>query len=79
MKLFIIASYTRCLLACSSQVPGMLRRFMQVMGSSTGLTLKRVATSIILFAGHVAHMGQESVQGFGGKARRTETTRKTKA
>jgi hypothetical protein len=32
---------------------------MQVMGSSTGLILKRVATSIILFAGHVARMGQE--------------------
>jgi hypothetical protein len=31
------------------------------------------------WAGHVAHMGEESVQGFGGKARRKETTWKTKA
>jgi hypothetical protein len=28
-------------------------------------------------AGHVARMGEESVQGFGGKARRKETIRKT--
>jgi hypothetical protein len=32
------------------------------------------------WAGHVAHMGGEkSVQGFGGKARKKETTWKTKA
>jgi hypothetical protein len=31
------------------------------------------------WAGHVARMGEESVQGFGGKARRKETTGKTKA
>jgi hypothetical protein len=34
------------------------------------------------WAGHVAHMdgrGEKSVQGFGGKARRKETTWKTKA
>jgi hypothetical protein len=31
------------------------RRFMQVMESSTGWTLKRVATSIILFAWNVCH------------------------
>jgi hypothetical protein len=30
-------------------------------------------------AGHVARMREESVQGFGGKARRKETTWKTKA
>jgi hypothetical protein len=31
------------------------------------------------WAGHVACMGEESVQGFDGEARRKETTRKTKA
>jgi hypothetical protein len=31
------------------------------------------------WAGHVARMGEESVQGFGGKARRKATTGKTKA
>jgi hypothetical protein len=31
------------------------------------------------WAGHVARMGQESVQGFGVKARRKETAPKTKA
>jgi hypothetical protein len=30
------------------------------------------------WAGHVARMGEESVQGFGGKARRKETAGKTK-
>jgi hypothetical protein len=31
------------------------------------------------WAGYVARMGEEIVQGFGGKARRKETTRKTEA
>jgi hypothetical protein len=31
------------------------------------------------WAGHVARMGEEYVQGFGGKARRIETTWETKA
>jgi hypothetical protein len=31
------------------------------------------------WVGHVARMGEKSVQGFGGKARRKETTRKTEA
>jgi hypothetical protein len=30
------------------------------------------------WAGHVARMGEKSVQGFGGKAQRKESTRKTK-
>jgi hypothetical protein len=31
------------------------------------------------WAGHAARMGEECVQGFGGKARRKETTQKTEA
>jgi hypothetical protein len=33
----------------------------------------------IRWAGHVAHMGEESLQGFDGKARRKEATWKIKA
>jgi hypothetical protein len=33
--------------------------------------------TIIRWAGHVAYMGKKSVQGFGAKVRRKETTRKT--
>jgi hypothetical protein len=33
--------------------------------------------TIIRWAGHVTYMGKKSVQGFGAKVRRKETTRKT--
>jgi hypothetical protein len=43
-------------------------------------TIRQVKSRRMRWAGHVARMGGEkSVQGFGGKARRKETTGKTKA
>jgi hypothetical protein len=41
--------------------------------------IRQVQSRRMKWAGHVARMGEESVQGFGGKARRKETTGKTKA
>jgi hypothetical protein len=41
--------------------------------------IRQIKSKRMRWAGHVACMGEESVQGFGGKARRKETTRKTKA
>jgi hypothetical protein len=42
--------------------------------------IKQIKSRRMRCEGHVARMGEErSVQGFGGKARRKETTRKTKA
>jgi hypothetical protein len=43
--------------------------------------IRQVKSRRMRWAGHVARMGEESksVQGFGGKARRKETIRKTKA
>jgi hypothetical protein len=38
-----------------------------------------IKSGIMRWAGRVARMGEEIVQGFGGKARRKETTWKTKA
>jgi hypothetical protein len=40
--------------------------------------IRQIKSRKMRWAGHVARMGEEkSVQGFGGKARRRETTRKT--
>jgi hypothetical protein len=42
--------------------------------------IRQIKSRQMRWAGHVARMGKErSVQGFGGKARRKETTGKTKA
>jgi hypothetical protein len=41
--------------------------------------IKQMNSRGMRWAGHVARMGEESVQGFGGKTRRKETTWKTKA
>jgi hypothetical protein len=42
--------------------------------------IRQVKSRRLRWAGHVARMGEEiKVQGFGGKARRKETTWKTKA
>jgi hypothetical protein len=41
--------------------------------------IMQVKSRRMRWAGHVARMGEESVQGFGGKARRKETAGKTKA
>jgi hypothetical protein len=41
--------------------------------------IRQVKSRRMRWAGHVARMGEKSVQGFGGKARRKETTGKTKA
>jgi hypothetical protein len=41
--------------------------------------IRQIKTRRMRWAGHVARMGgKKRVQGFGGKARRKETTRKTK-
>jgi hypothetical protein len=39
--------------------------------------IRQVKSRRMRWTGHVARMGEESVQGFGGKARRKETTGKT--
>jgi hypothetical protein len=39
--------------------------------------IRRVKSRTVRWAGHLEHMGEENVQGFGGKARRKEATRKT--
>jgi hypothetical protein len=41
--------------------------------------IRQVKSRRMRWAGHVARMGEESVQSFGGKARRKETAGKTKA
>jgi hypothetical protein len=41
--------------------------------------ISQIKSRRMRWARHVARMGEESVQGFGGKARRKETTCKTKA
>jgi hypothetical protein len=41
--------------------------------------IRQIKSRRIRWAGHVARMGEECVQGFDGKARRKETTWKTKA
>jgi hypothetical protein len=41
--------------------------------------IRQIKSGRMWWAGHVARMRTKSVQGFGGKARRRETTRKTKA
>jgi hypothetical protein len=40
--------------------------------------IRQVKSRLMRWAGDVARMGEERVQGFGGKARRKETTGKTK-
>jgi hypothetical protein len=40
--------------------------------------IRQVKSRRMRWAGHVARMGEESVQDFGGKARRKETTWKSK-
>jgi hypothetical protein len=40
--------------------------------------IRQVRSRRLRWAGHVASMGEESVEGFGGKARRKETTWKAK-
>jgi hypothetical protein len=41
--------------------------------------IRQIKSRRMRWAGHVVRMGEECVQGFGGKARRKETTWKTKA
>jgi hypothetical protein len=41
--------------------------------------IRQIKSRRMRWAGHVARMGEERVQGFDGKARRIETTWKTKA
>jgi hypothetical protein len=41
--------------------------------------IRQIKSRIMRWARHVARMGEESVQAFGGKARMKETTWKTKA
>jgi hypothetical protein len=41
--------------------------------------IRQIKSRRMRWAVHVARMGEESVQGFGGKARRKETTWKIKA
>jgi hypothetical protein len=41
--------------------------------------IRQIKSRRMRWAGHVARMGEECVQGFDGKARRKETTWKTKA
>jgi hypothetical protein len=41
--------------------------------------IRQIKSRRMLWAMHVAYMGEESVQGFVGKTRRKETTWKTKA
>jgi hypothetical protein len=41
--------------------------------------IRQIKSRRMRWAGHVARMGEESAQGFGGKARRKETARKTEA
>jgi hypothetical protein len=41
--------------------------------------IRQIKSRRMRWAGHVAHMGEEYIQGFDEKARRKETTWKTKA
>jgi hypothetical protein len=41
--------------------------------------IRQIKSRRMRWAGHVERMGEKSVQGFGGKTRRKETTRKTAA
>jgi hypothetical protein len=41
--------------------------------------IRQIKSRRMRWAGHVARMGEERVQGFDGKVRRKETTWKTKA
>jgi hypothetical protein len=41
--------------------------------------IRQIESRRMRSVGHLAHMGEESVQGFSGKARRKDTTSKTKA
>jgi hypothetical protein len=46
---------------------------------SSPIIIRQIKLRRIRWAGHVARMGEECVQGFDGKARRRETTWKAKA
>jgi hypothetical protein len=46
---------------------------------SSPYIIRQIKSRRMNWAGHVTCMGEESVQGFGGKAREKETTWKTKA
>jgi hypothetical protein len=46
---------------------------------SSANTVRQIESRRMRWAGHVARVGEERVQGFGGKARRKETTWKTDA
>jgi hypothetical protein len=41
--------------------------------------IRQIKSRRMMWAGHVVHMGEITVQGFGGKARRKGSTWKTKA
>jgi hypothetical protein len=46
---------------------------------SSANIIRQIKSKRMRWAGHVARMGEEIVQGFGGKTRRKETTWKIKA
>jgi hypothetical protein len=46
---------------------------------SSSNIIRQIRSRRMRWAGHVARMGEENVQGFGGKTRKKETTWKTKA
>jgi hypothetical protein len=51
---------------------------LQILYSSTNI-IRQMKSRRLRWAGHVARMGEECVQSFGGKGRRKETVWKTKA
>jgi hypothetical protein len=51
---------------------------LHVLYSSPNI-IRQIKLRRMRWAGHVARMGEECIQGFDGKARRKETTWKTKA
>jgi hypothetical protein len=51
---------------------------LHILYSSTDI-IRQIKSRRMRWAGHVARMGEECVQGFDGKVRRKETTWKTKA
>jgi hypothetical protein len=51
---------------------------LHILHSSPNI-IRQIKSRRMRWAGHVARMGEEYVQGFDGKTRRNETTWKTKA
>jgi hypothetical protein len=51
---------------------------LRILYSSPNI-FRQIKSRRIRWAGHVARMGEECVQGFDGKTRKKETTWKTKA